>query len=70
MLPEYLQAQEQQMPLKDGFYRTATKKFHEKFPQVPRSDDVKKFGQEQAQDMAIKRLYGVCSASSRVTSSS
>ncbi|KAH6907218.1 hypothetical protein BKA70DRAFT_1428181 [Coprinopsis sp. MPI-PUGE-AT-0042] len=58
MLPEYLRAQEQKKPLKDGFYRVAAAKFKAKFPQIPTSEEVQKYGQEQAQEVVDKRLFG------------
>ncbi|KAH6890751.1 hypothetical protein BKA70DRAFT_1234463 [Coprinopsis sp. MPI-PUGE-AT-0042] len=58
MLPEYLLAQEQKKPLKDGLYRVATARFKAKFPQIPTSEEVQKYGQEQAQEVVDKRLFG------------
>ncbi|KAH6904238.1 hypothetical protein BKA70DRAFT_1432445 [Coprinopsis sp. MPI-PUGE-AT-0042] len=57
MLPDYILAQEQKKPLKDGFYRNATAKFKAKFPQVPTSQEIQKYGQEQAQEIVDKRLF-------------
>ncbi|KAH6897790.1 hypothetical protein BKA70DRAFT_1438046 [Coprinopsis sp. MPI-PUGE-AT-0042] len=57
MLPDYLLAQEQKTPLKDGFYRSTTAKFKQKFPQIPTSEEIQKYGQEQAQQIVDKRLF-------------
>jgi hypothetical protein len=65
MIPDYIKAQEQKLPLKEGFYRNVTAKFKERFPQIPTTEEIQKYGREQAQQVADRRLFDV-SASSQV----
>ncbi|KAH6886030.1 hypothetical protein BKA70DRAFT_1236758 [Coprinopsis sp. MPI-PUGE-AT-0042] len=56
LIPDYLEAQEKKKPLKDGFYPDVKQRFKSRFNVTPTDAEIAKFGNEQAAQMADKRL--------------